>query len=73
MQSSKEATLLIVLKWISEQAEKDFREFTKNLYDDKKGNEKHAFQDLMEFIKSDFGQESFKKWKINESQKDPRY
>ena len=62
---------MLVLRWINEKTENIFREFSELRYGKHKGNEKRAFTDLMNFISSEIGQESFQKWLINESQKNP--
>jgi len=61
---------MLVFKWLSEKIEKDFRDIAFKLYGKRKGAEKHAFTDIINFFKSEIGQASFKEWIHIESQKD---
>lgn len=67
--------MTIILRYLSEETEKLFRDWAeswgKDYFKTKRGLESKGFTILFKFFKSVHGQDAFKKWLLEESQKDP--
>ena len=63
--------MVIFLKYINYETEKKFKTWCLTFANYTKGFEKKGFTEIIKFFLSTEGQDSYKRWKIEETQKDP--
>ena len=63
--------MTVYLKFLNKEIELAFKQWAIKYFDGKKKFESNGFTIMVKFFLSKEGQDSFNRWKINESQKDP--
>lgn len=66
---------MLLLKYLSKTIEDKFKEWAKNwaseYFKTKRGFEGKGFEIMVRFFLSDIGQDAFKKWLVEDTQKNP--